>query len=1431
MVRRGSQSSVGGGSVVGSGTRGGVTLSRNNSSGSMSERTFRSPSPGRYNGAIPAAPEAPPVPALPVSLRGSHRRSASTEPPQRIMSPTPPRGSRRGASVDRAGTSARSAPKIATLPELDELERQGSAGSINYSRPMSVQGHSPVAAPKAMKTGGSWFTAPEGTLSDKPTAQRPAANALRSQQYVNNLESDIASAANRPTKKKQIANNTQGSYLARANGADAPGDTVMVYDPASRKFIAKARQTAQVLEPPSPTLATPAGPVPKPGEYDPSTRKIVPEIPAQKPSILVTGGDNTATRTKPALAVQPPPRNPARADHNGSPVSPRAVGLLQKQPSMVREDPEGEQEAETTGGVKSYKRQTNGFSGFSKTTMRSAPSAVTPMGTRNRSDSLDVPRSGSDSSGRVRGNSHSPSRSARFSASPILEVVHHDPPQRGVSPVKSAMKHSPSSSVRDNSPMAMGSYAGSKAMSETSDTPSVDGSGRKKRSVRVSFTDQPPSVEPPFTPATRAAIARKVSPLIDDDMDEIMKPRPDLPSFGSVRQSRMQQEVAEKVTERPPDRREVSSDHVVGGILAQNASREKALNAPLAPEVTSKSGPSYSSDESEDEMVQASEHNAGNASEKAVYSHVVGQDPQYALQEDKELSSGIKISLQPPTPGEEDKTFAEAARAESPPPRASLELYSVPGGWAAEPEEHVAPAAVSAISAVPTANVGKDNAKSIAGRATATPVSHSVPTPVHAPTELELSDIAESDSDDSAIFSDAEEDLSYMDESGFASMDAIVESPVVKPKKRDTDPESPSMRQAARRESKEEARPPLDDWTHATSYWKQLSKQQRDQIERSHLSSDDEYRPAVNSLANRPKKKKSALKQTTPIEPAMAPQPARQATTQSAKTSMRKSMRGPPEPAPAAAPPVQMRSSLREGGGGGMRTSMRERPQSEYTASKPAMRQNARPSSSGSALPTAAAGGAMSRRPQSPDELSQNGPFPNIQTSASAKLAKRLPPPSAPANDSDSESSFRKKRRPSSSNADTAGRYSMKRSMRAGSFDSQQQRPVSPDPVPTAKQRKAFSVRSLSPTGSFFGRKQLKESLRAAPADTGVKTLRGPNAMRSSSAKPSSKPVAAPRQKSSTGNMAGKFRSRFADSDDEDDRGRAQKPSFFSSRFADSDDDEPSSGIIKADLTPVRGIPRRRDQQDGDSTDLSDEDDYDARKTSRGRNAQTKPIVPDSTDVEKAMAAARRNLGMTNGSVAPGTPPVNAGSALSKGSLRGPDPERPQSPMDSPRKRSFMGSILRRNRTNSNTSQQIPMSSPPPPLPNQTPLASPRPGKLQRRTSTATQDYFANNNPKTTRVEDDVNWPLTPPSRPGEVRPSTSDGVSRHEQAVRLARSMRPDIGRSQSNSEDVYANGGTHVGFAQDVKETNGKANGFSAKTGKKKKFGMLRRAFGLDD
>jgi serine/arginine repetitive matrix protein 2 len=1443
MVRRGSQSSVASGSIVGSGLRGGVGrggLSRNNSNGSMSERTFRSPSPGRSNGAIPAAQEAPPVPALPASMRG-HHRSASTEPPQRMMSPTP-RGKNRGVSVDRAGSAlANSARRNTRLSDVAEtVERQGSTGSINYSRPMSGLGHSPIAAPKATKTNGSWFTAPTGTLSEKPLARPATADGYRSQD-ARNVQSDIAAAANRPTKKKQIAQSTQGTHLARANDTshssfdEPPADPVMVYDPASRTFVARARPAAAQQQPPSPTIPTPAGP--KPGEYDPSTRKIVPAIPSQQPSVVVNAGQNPARRAKPAVAAvdtkaQPPPRNSARSDTSSSPVSPRAAGILSKQPSIVREDPEGEQEAETTTATRLNARKTNGFTGFSKTTMRPGPvTPASPIRTRNRSESLDVPHSGPESNGRARGNSYSPSRSARFSASPIVEFTRHDPPERGVSPAKSAMKHSPGSSLRGTSPMNLGASPASKAMSDTSDTPSVEGSGKKKKSVRVSFTDQAPNAEPPVTPAFRAAAARKVSPLIDDDMEEIMKPRPDLPSFGSVRPSRVQQEVAEKVTERPPDRREPSSDRAIGGVLSHNAAKSKPAGDPVPPEVTSKSRPSYSSDESEDEAITASELDAGDATAKAVSSQAVGSVPPPLDLEKKESDvSDIKISLQPPTPGEEETTFEEAVRAESPPPRSSLEKFVVPGGWAPDADDNVPKPAPA------TAETSHSKVKSASDDAGAVPASGPEGVAGHAPPEVQLSDIAESDSDNSAVFSDAEEDLSYMDESGFASMDAIVESPVVKPKK-DAGPESPSLRQAARRTSKEESRAPPDDWSHATSYWKQLSKQQREQIERSHLSSDEEFTPTANSLANRPKKKKSALKQSAPAAPAAYTMPA-----QPTKTSMRKSMRGPPEPAPTPTTnTVHMRSSLREGGGGGMRTSMRDRPQSEYTASKPAERRNHRPTSSASNLPLAAAGGAMSRRPQSPDEISQDGPFPKMQqrqqqAQTNGRLAKKVPPPPAPANDSDSESSFKKKRRPSQSNMDASGRYAMKRSMRAGSFDDSQhqQRPISPLPPAT---RKAFSVRSLSPTGSFFGRKQLKESMRAPPADSGAKTLRGPNSMGGKASKAQRKPPPAPRQTSSTSNMASKFKSKFADSDDsdDDDRSRGQKPSFFRSRFADSDDDEPSSRtVIPADLTPVRGIPRRRDQQDGDSTDLSDEDDDEPRKASRGRNMQSRPIVPDPSDVEKAMEAARRNLGMTNGSAAPGALPVTEGSALSKGSLRKAGPDRPLSPAneDSPKRRGFMGSILRRSRTYSNTSQKPPMASPPPPLPTNFAPASPRPGKLQRRTSTATQDrdYFNNNNPKTLPGEGDANWPLTPPGRLGEIRPSTSDGVSRHEQAVLLARQMRPDIGRSQSNSEGAIITGG-HVGFADEANGMNGKSGAYGPKTQKKKKFGMLRRAFGLDD
>ena len=90
----------------------------------------------------------------------------------------------------------------------------------------------------------------------------------------------------------------------------------------------------------------------------------------------------------------------------------------------------------------------------------------------------------------------------------------------------------------------------------------------------------------------------------------------------------------------------------------------------------------------------------------------------------------------------------------------------------------------------------------------------------------------------------------------------------------------------------------------------------------------------------------------------------------------------------------------------------------------------------------------------------------------------------------------------------------------------------------------------------------------------------------------------------------------------------------------------------------------------------------------------------------------------------------------------------------------------------------------------------------------------------------------------GNDRPNTSDGVN--PEAIRLARTMRPDIGvRSQSGNElarprvriAADASGGDEDESAATSPASDGRGGVYSKRTGKKKKFGMLRRAFGLND
>ncbi|KAK4544783.1 hypothetical protein LTR36_004032 [Oleoguttula mirabilis] len=1586
MARRGSVSSVGSGSVMGSGARGGVGrggLQRQNSGGSMTERTFRSPSPGRSHDAVSPSPDAPPVPALPKNIPSGHKRSASLEPPQRITSPSPtPNGrSGRGSSVDRSSmpppATSRQAKRLSNVHEAPpELERQNSNNNVNFSRPMSSLGNSPVTATSAgakkyTNGTGSWFSEAGG--SGSPANARPTtSDGLPAQRATAGfVQQDIQNAANKLVKKKRGTAVAEGSHLAQAN-KDAgaayegnqgtsyeTGDTIMVFDPSSRTFIARPRDKPKEPEPPSPILLQSAAPAP--GSYDPHTRRIVP------------GGQPTAAGTsdvsyseiplkmkkqRPApppveTTLQPPPRNPSRNSPSASPTSPRAAGVLHKQPSVVREDPEAEEAAAASSPISSILKSTG------RTIQTSAGPAkmyVAPGGApHQRSASLDVPRQ-SIEGGRGRNVSSSPARSAHFSPSPVMEAVRHDPPPRSISPVKSAMKHSPSSSVRTSSPMATFSPNGPKVppsdASDTASLASVDAvmSPRKKKGVRVSFDETPERIEPAGAVAQPKAITRERSPVVDDEMEELMRPRPALPSFGSVRRSSGRApEMAEKVTEMPPERQESSNDHAIGGILSNNLASKRGANEPVAPEVTSKEDVGYPSDESDDDFApQPSIATAEPEAEEPKLEKADASEPKtrdFATEtarrfapESHDNGDVPAINLLPPTPGEEvgrPLGEEEPAVETSPRAKASWEAFNIPGSWAYSDDKDVAAEPQRSVNSAPVAS-GKSEASKPEEPATlkvGTSAATSAPEPQR-PLPPNLGAIDE-DSDDSAAFSDAEEDLSYLDDGGFASLDAIAVSPIAPPS---TDkgkapaapaidfPDRPTTAQAARKIHQAQA---SGDWGEATAYWSKLTRNQREQMEREHLSSDDEAKPAVVAV-KKVRKKKSVPSQITAADAPVQPRSVQPVGSQTAMPKTMRARQGPgPGPAPAPAPAsgdgdVHMRRSMRDGraGGGGMASSLRsgpppqQRPQSEYEPRSASQNNSSqpRPNSSGgpqlgsNGLPASAGGAAMRQRMGS-DALSksQESAFPPMQANRTPQQPQQRMQPGAPAgaftnklqkqvtNDSDSESSFRKKRRPSVSTVDTSGRYSMKRSMRAGSIGqaSIDQRPTSPTPA-AKRGGGAFSIRSLSPAASMFSNRgrgeKLRESLRSGSVDAAAAgpkrtTLRSgqpppPRGGFGQSARPSTASAAAPSKP--------RFKSRFGDSDDEDEKpGR----SFFRSRFADSDDDEPSSPrVMQADLTPVRGIPRRQGQHDGDSTDLESEDEEPRTAASRGRG---KAMVTRQADVEKAMEAARKKLGIPAATDNNTPREANAkagGAALSQGTLRKPaavageeqqqQPEPKSRPEDlllineAPKKRGgFMGSILRRNRNSTQSVQQVAPSSPaaqasptqpqvPALLPQQaspTPDASssipssPSVGKLVRRSSQQPPTMRRGDStfstatappPGSAAGSSSENWPLPPVPKMtangitngSEYRPNTSDGVS--PEAIKLARTLRPDLTpRSQSGNGSPLGN---RVRIAAGAKEEDGgsvvgvgdAAKGvYSARTGRKKRFPMLRRAFGLND
>lgn len=323
----------------------------------------------------------------------------------------------------------------------------------------------------------------------------------------------------------------------------------------------------------------------------------------------------------------------------------------------------------------------------------------------------------------------------------------------------------------------------------------------------------------------------------------------------------------------------------------------------------------------------------------------------------------------------------------------------------------------------------------------------------------------------------------------------------------------------------------------------------------------------------------------------------------------------------------------------------------------------------------------------------------------------------------------------------------------------QSMRPSSPEPVKSSR----FSIRSLSPAGRFRKKQKDEPPVPALPKQLKAK-------------------APAPAK--------GGFKSRFADSSDEDD----DRPNRFASRFADSDS-EPEPYELPPGLAPVRGIPRKAGEEDGDSTDLEEE-------------------VEDARPSTSAVTNGHTN-GTSN----------TQGTALAAGSLR--DSKHAPSSPATKEKRGFFGMGKKKKKAAGTpaTSAQAPEPASPTtdiPLPPQarnrelggplTPIGEDEDKELGAPPA-VTASPQVKHSPRSPKLQrrSTPDWPLAPPPPiTGEQRPMSSDGVAR-----------RPRFGKRQLSNTSTATS---------PVIDAQGRSVSFG-RTGKKKKFQGLRRVFGIND
>lgn len=1277
----------------------------------MTARTFREPSPHRPStssgpGDRRHSPiDVPPLPSLPtkyVPQHGSGRRALSMEPSMRSP-PASPRRSGAPTGVDRGqpGSPGHQSThnRVVSLGTVPETDRPGSRNSINFSYPM-----------------GSRPISPSSPVENRTMTLDPA-SVRESPDEGSAVRQSVSERSGNTKSRAPAVGNAEENHALKAAGL------------ATGTALAAATLSLQKNSPRADTGHAKAARL-EHGTYAPGSQ------------------EQRIDRSVPLV------------DSGSGSEQPSSRAGLERWPSTVHEENKPKEEANASVPTTQHPGtgRVSASPAVDHRALVSTPQPSpqpSPKASRDTTPQQDTPLC----------QSSSPGRSARFakwlSVTAAGDQV-HEPPPRSLSPVKSALKHPRGNSLSPDRKVSIGGRV-VQPPSEISDGTSVasdEGSrlGVKKRPVKVSFDDEaeivgvaasPPTSPEEYVPESPPnkgksrmswfGVGKKQrSPLDfvagDDDFDEVMKPRPALPSFGSVRGNRDGGHPAPAIPEFSDNESTSSSDndivspglsfsndHALGGMLPR-VERKKPAQAPAVTTLERLSvtgAPALYQQKSAHEHEHEHEHKQDGVD----HGNITDEPPSSGVDANADLLVPA-IAIEPATPpvDSDQPSFGQ---------RSSLECR-IPGGFPPSSSDR------NLKGAATTART--DTTKS-------QPIATAVP---------HLDDVdTEGESGDS-VYSDAAEDI---DGDGFGSINAIVDS-------------GPIPRSAGSPSQSRDATPKAVDRIAAIDNHLQDVTDQAREDPRSVTPTQDSVNREMSESPITPSANRGFESAYPPLPLKSMPQASspQDGTSQTAVNEQRRPL------------------SLAIGGDSHLRN--------PHTLSTNAEGKN-RPVSLGA-----------------PFQMKKtNGTSAGFRDSLRRTMS----------NGSDSSSSF--KRAGHSTRSD--GPFSMRRTMRGSSTQPQQ--------------------------SSFSGRADSPEDRRPLSSGSGAgtlrKTLRSPGAgnERYSFFSTNNK---APRGKFTKAPPKSMRGSRFVDSDGE---GNEAPSHAFRSRFADSsDEDEPGGNAMR----PVRGIPRRQGIRDGDSTDLDDSSEEERQQQAAAVTARQSNLVPPGSRDKNSpnmsgFAAVAKQRGMTQRELEEfimqpprGQKPgllIRLGLKKSKNPdhrIRKADVESP-SRRDTPLERSRLEREQLRGEpfTNGvNEDRVVTTVSADPPEPT-----SPR--KLSRRLSKR----------NTTGGE---HWPLrTEPSN------ETPEPISEHSQSLPSSPLQASKAGPPPANAErngSITVNGGEGAGAISTIKEgpeppqagqagldvndarsditsTTAEEPGLSARdvviagSGRKKRFPLLRKAFGL--